>query len=141
MIFEVCILIFMMAGFILLGYLGTRPKKEQNRVTTITGTSISVNGKEYKPGEDDIKIGDIKIHIENSKEVYIDVNGDIKSGGVKTVSGNVLAKNISGNVSTLSGKIEIAEGVTGNVKTMSGDIDVTGGVKGNINTMSGTVKL
>ena len=132
------ILIFIMAGFILLGYLGTRNNKKKS---TIAGTKISVNGKEYKPGEDDIKIGDIKIHIENSREVYIDVYGDIKSGGIETVSGNVLAKNVSGNVSTLSGKIEITEGVTGNVKTMSGDIDVTGEVKGNINTMSGTVKL
>lgn len=132
----ICILIFIIAGFILLGYLWTR--KQNNRVT---GTSISVNGKEYKPGEDDIKIGNIKIHIENSKEVYIDVHGDIKSGGINTVSGNVLAKNVSGNVSTLSGKIEITEGVTGNVKTISGDVDVTGEVKGNINTMSGTINL
>lgn len=127
----ICILIFMIAGFILLSYLWTR-----NRVT---GESISVNGN--KPGEDDIKIGNIKIHIENSKEIYIDVHGDIKSGGINTVSGNVLAKNVSGNISTLSGKIEITEGVTGNVKTMSGDIDVTGEVKGNINTMSGTINL
>lgn len=133
------ILIFMITGFILLGYLVTR--KQNNRVTTITGTSISVNGKEYKPGEDDIKIGDIKIHIENSKEVYIDVHGDIKSGGINTISGNVLAKNVSGNVSTLSGKIEITEGVTGNIETMSGDIDVTGEVKGSIDTMSGTINL
>lgn len=50
MIFEVCILIFMMSGSIRLGYLGTR--KQNNRATTITGTSISVNGKKYKPGED-----------------------------------------------------------------------------------------
>ena len=136
MIFEVCILIFIMVMTVLMCYLGTR--KQNNRVT---GTSISVNGKEYKPGEDDIKIGDIKIHIENSKEVYIDVHGDIKSGGINTVSGNVLAKNVSGNVSTLSGKIEITEGVTGNVKTMSGDVDVTGGVKGNINSISGDITL
>lgn len=135
----ICILIFIMAGFILLGYLWTR--KQNNRVTTITGESISVNGKEYKPGEDDIKIGNIKIHIENSKEIFIDVHGDIKSGGINTVSGNVLAKNVSGDVSTLSGKIEITEGVTGNVENMSGDIDVTGGVKGSINTMSGTINL
>lgn len=127
-----------MAGFILLGYLGTRNNKKKS---TIAGTKISVNGKEYKPGEDDIKIGDIKIHIENSREVYIDVYGDIKSGGIETVSGNVFVKNVLGNVSTVSGDIEITEGVTGNVKTMSGDIDVTGEVKGNINTMSGTVKL
>lgn len=133
MIFEVCILIFITAGSILLCYLGARkPKKEQNRILTMTGTKISVNGKEYKPGEDDIKIRDIKIHIENSGDIYIDVNGDIKSGGIETVSGNVLAKNVSGNVSTLSGNIEIRGGVTGNIETMSGDVNVTGGVKGNI---------
>ena len=139
MIFEVCVLIFIMIGLVLMCYLGFR--NLGNYVTTITGTSISVNGKEYKPGEDDIKIGDLKIHIENSNEVYIDVHGDIKSGGIKTVSGNVLAKNVSGNISTLSGKIEVTEGVTGNIKTMSGDVDVTGEVKGNINTMSGDIKL
>ena len=71
----------------------------------------------------------------------IHVHGDIKSGGIETVSGNVLAKNVSGNISTLSGKIEVTEGVTGNIKTMSGDVDVTGEVKGNINTMSGDIKL
>ena len=140
MIFEVCILIIIMAGSVLLCYLGSR-KQNNNRVITITGTKISVNGKEYKPGEDDIKIGNIKIHIEDSKEVYIDAHGDIKSGGIKTVSGNVHAKNVSGNVSTLSRKIEITEGVTGNVKTMSGDVDVTGGVKGNINSISGDITL
>lgn len=140
MIFEVCILIFFMIMTVIMCYLGTR-KPKNNRVTTITGTSISVNGKEYKPGEDDIKIGDIKIHIENSKEVYIDVHGNIKSGGINTVSGNVLAKNVSGNVSTLSGKIEITEGVTGNIETMSGDVDVTGGVNGNINSTSGDITL
>lgn len=140
MIFEVCILIFFMIMTVIMCYLETR-KPKNNRVTTITGTSISVNGKEYKPGEDDIKIGDIKIHIENSKEVYIDVHGNIKSGGINTVSGNVLAKNVSGNVSTLSGKIEITEGVTGNIETMSGDVDVTGGVKGSINSTSGDITL
>lgn len=120
MIFEVYILVFIMVMTILMCYLGTR--KQNNKVITITGTKISVNGKEYKPGEDDIKIGDIKIHIENSKEVYIDVNGDIKSGGIKTVSGCITAKNVSGNVSTLSGDIKVNGGVTGNINSTSGDI-------------------
>lgn len=132
------ILIFIMAGFILLGYLGTRNNKKKS---TIAGTKISVNGKEYKPGEDDIKIGDIKIHIENSREVYIDVYGDIKSGGIETVSGNVFVKNVLGNVSTVSGDIEITEGVIGNIETVSGDVDVSGEVKGNINSTSGNITL
>lgn len=132
------ILIFIMAGFILLGYLGTRNNKKKS---TIAGTKISVNGKEYKPGEDDIKIGDIKIHIENSREVYIDVYGDIKSGGIETVSGNVFVKNVLGNVSTVSGDIEITEGVIGNIETVSGDVDVSEEVKGNINSTSGNITL
>ena len=132
------ILIFIMAGFILLGYLGTRNNKKKS---TIAGTKISVNGKEYKPGEDDIKIGDIKIHIENSREVYIDVYGDIKSGGIETVSGNVFVKNVLGNVSTVSGDIEITEGVIGNIETVSGDVDVSGEIKGNINSTSGNITL
>ena len=127
-----------MAGFILLGYLGTRNNKKKS---TIAGTKISVNGKEYKPGEDDIKIGDIKIHIENSREVYIDVYGDIKSGGIETVSGNVFVKNVLGNVSTVSGDIEITEGVIGNIETVSGDVDVSEEVKGNINSTSGNITL
>jgi DUF4097 and DUF4098 domain-containing protein YvlB len=135
----ICILIFIMVMTALMCYLGTR--KQNNKVTTMTGINISVNGKEYKPGEDDIKIGDIKIHIENSKDVHIDVHGDIKSGGIETVSGCITAKNVSGNVSTLSGDIKISEGVTGNIKTMSGDVDVAGEIKGSINSMSGDITL
>lgn len=105
MIFETCILIFIMVITVLMCYLGIR---KQNK--TITGNKISVNGKEYKPGEDDIKIGDIKIHIENSKDIYINVQGDIKSGGIETVSGCITVKNVSGNVSTLSGDIKVIEG-------------------------------
>lgn len=117
MIFEVCILIFIMVMTVLMCYLGTR--KQNNKVTTMTGTKISVNGKEYKPGKDDIKIGNIEIHIENSKEVHIDVHGNIKSGGIKTVSGRITAKNVSGNVSTLSGDIKVIEGVKGNINSTS----------------------
>lgn len=116
MIFEVYVLIFIMVMTILMCYLGTRKPKSKKKISTITGTSISVNGKEYKPGEDDKKIGNIEIHI--------DVHGNIKSGGIKTVSGCITAKNVSGNVSTLSGKIEIAEGVKGNINSTPGDINI-----------------
>jgi hypothetical protein len=69
MIFEVYVLIFIMVMTILMCYLGLKPKsKNKKKISTIIGTSISVNEKEYKPGEDDIKIGNIEIHIETQKK-------------------------------------------------------------------------
>jgi hypothetical protein len=67
MIFEVYVLIFIMVMTILMCYLGLKPKSKK-KISTIIGTSISVNEKEYKPGEDDIKIGNIEIHIETQKK-------------------------------------------------------------------------
>lgn len=55
MIFEVYVLIFIMVMTILMCYLGARKPKSKKKISTITGTSISVNGKEYKPGKDDKK--------------------------------------------------------------------------------------
>ena len=67
MIFEVYVLIFIMVMTTLMCYLGLKPKSKK-KISTIIGTSISVNEKEYKPGEDDIKIGNIEIHIETQKK-------------------------------------------------------------------------
>ena len=116
-------------------------KTNLNNGTVIIGnSSCSIAGKEYKGnnittiGNKIIIDGVVQPDIITDSKVSIIVNGNCDSvsstaGNIKlinckkisTVSGNVDANDISGNVDTVSGDINCHK-VSGNVSTMSGDI-------------------
>jgi DUF4097 and DUF4098 domain-containing protein YvlB len=93
-------------------------------------SSISiVNGKIFIDGKD---------HTPDSKNITIQINGDVEYINVDvcdkvTVTGNVSA------IKTTSGNIEVKGNVAHNIKTVSGDVKC-GEVKGNIQTVSGDIK-
>lgn len=112
---------------------------------TFSGDNVSiVNGKVYNNGKDVTP---------DAKEIYISVQGDVKSidvgacndfevignvGTVHTGSGDLKCTNVSGDVQTGSGDIE-CQIIDGNVQTGSGDINAVT-INGSVKTSSGNIK-
>jgi uncharacterized protein (DUF342 family) len=70
------------------------------------------------------------------------VDGDV-TGNVKSSSGDVeITGNVEGGVQSSSGDIEIGgDVIKGSVKTSSGDIVIGGSIGGNANTTSGDITI
>lgn len=99
---------------------------------------VIINGKDVTP---------------NSKEITIQVNGDIENldvdfansikisgnvGKLRTGSGDVSCSNVTGGIQTGSGDVE-CENIDGDVQTGSGDVKAKT-ITGSVKTGSGKVK-
>ena len=106
-------------------------------------SSISINGVSYKGGNISIignkVIIDGKDQTPDSKEIKIEVNGDIEELSVDYASEISIKGNVD-NVRTSSGDVTINGVVKNNIQTSSGDVEIDGDVTGGINTSSGDVK-
>ena len=110
-----------------------------------SGDNISVvNGKVFIDGKDVTP---------DAREIHISVQGNVNSidvgacndfevigdvGTVRTGSGNLTCKNVTGGAQTGSGDIE-CESIGGNVQTGSGDVSSTT-IIGSVKTGSGDIK-
>ncbi len=123
---------------------------------------ININGKVFYGNN--ISISKNKIIVDgvevtdkdivNTKTVNITVEGNVNSieadyvtkldikrnvNNVNTVSGDVYCENVTGDIKTTSGDVDISGYVNGSVQTTSGDVSC-GPVEGNVKTMSGKIK-
>lgn len=105
---------------------------------SMSGNKIIVDGKDVTPDAKIINItvdGDIdSVSLDYCQKMI--VNGSVKN--VKTSSGDVDCKEVTGSVSSMSGDIT-CENVGGDVQTMSGDVKC-GNISGNVRTVSGDIK-
>jgi hypothetical protein len=120
-------------------------KVELMNVTSISGGSVTVNGKTYENldgGSISINNGIVMIDgkqvddVEKTQIVNVVINGDV-AGDVMT-NGSIKC-NSAGSVSASSGDVEIAGDVTGGVQCFFGDVEIEGSCGGGIQTSSGSV--
>lgn len=104
----------------------------------IRGNKVVVDGVDVTP---DSKVIDIKV-VGNIDELTVDycsklmVEGNVNN--VRTSSGNVECKAVTGDITCSSGDVECGN-VGGNISTSSGDVRC-GTVAGAVRTMSGDIK-
>lgn len=114
---------------------------------TYHGNNISISNNKIIIDGKDVTAGD------NSKDVKIEVNGNLESlnvdycntikvsgevGDIRTTSGDVECGDVRGKVRTTSGDIESGD-VGAGIETMSGDIKCEN-VSGDATTISGDIK-
>jgi len=108
------------------------------RSVSISNNKVIVNGVDITPDSKIINIiieGDVdKIEVDYCESVA--VNGNAQT--IRTTSGDIICKDVKGDVQSTSGDIE-AGNVGGSIQTVSGDINCND-VNGNVKTLSGDVK-
>ena len=124
------------------------------------GSQININGSQYS-GKN-VRIENGKVYVdgnlvkgtENDKVINILIEGNVDridvdycdnlvvDGDVntlETVSGNVKANTVKGNVQSTSGKVEVAGNIEGDVETVSGTVKGHT-FNGKVKTLSGNIK-
>lgn len=130
----------------------------QTIITDDNMSVITINGVTYSGGNSIVAIGN-KVMIDgkdvtpDSKVINITVEGNINevsadycqkiivngtATNVRTSSGDVECKDVTGSITTMSGDVE-AENVGGSITTMSGDVKC-GTVAGSVRTTTGDIK-
>ncbi|BAV80963.1 hypothetical protein [Vibrio phage RYC] len=112
-----------------------------------SGSSVvSINGKTFRGKNVSMVNGKIIVDgvevdgEDHSKlpEIKVEVHGN--TGQINTETGNVsVLGDVEGNVKTMSGDVDAKE-VYGAVKTMSGDVTCHGSIGGSVDTMSGDIR-
>ena len=107
----------------------------------ISNNRVIIDGKDVSDDHKDSK--EITIQIEGNVETLdvdraksIIVNGNVNS--LKSVSGDVECKDVTGDIKTVSGNVECGN-VQGGVQTNSGDVKC-GTIGGSVKTLSGDIK-
>lgn len=104
---------------------------------------ITINGKKYSGNN--ISINNNKVVIdgktinENSKEIYIYVDGNIESLSSDIVSQLIVDGDVN-TLTTTNGDCVVLGDVTNNIKTTNGTVKISGSVGGNVKTTNGNVK-
>jgi hypothetical protein len=99
-------------------------------VTTGANSIVIKNGKVFVDGKDVTP---------DAKTITIQVTGSVQNLQCDTCA-TVTVKGNAGDVSSVSGDLNITGNVTGSATSTSGDIDVGGSVSGNVRTVSGDIK-
>ena len=94
------------------------------RNIVVRGGQVTVDGQDVTP---DAKVINITV-TGNVDRIEADVCQQL------SVTGDV------GNVSTVSGDVNVEGNINGSVQTVSGDVDCGGSIGGNISTLSGNIK-
>ena len=121
-------------------------------------STITINGVTYQGGNSIVAIGN-KVLIDgkdvtpDAKVININVDGNVdeltvdycqkivingNANNVRTSSGDVECKDVTGSINSTSGDIE-AGNIGGNINTTSGDVRC-GTVAGSVRTLSGDIK-
>lgn len=113
-------------------------------ITTTDSGSIIINGKTYVGN--DITIVNNKVIIDgvdvtpDSKQITINVEGNVESIKADVVTKITVAGNVGGDLNCGTGDVQVNNGVNGYVKTGVGDVKISGNVGGNVKTGVGDIK-
>lgn len=109
------------------------------------GSIITINGKTVTNSENEEKIviGKETFYLKDFTSITIKIETEKFDGDVSTMSGNVdISGNVEGDLKTMSGNIKCGDIVADKVSTMSGDITSKGLSKvGKVSSMSGDINL
>jgi hypothetical protein len=115
------------------------------RSVSVVNNKVFIDGVEQKTGDDNNSGPVVTVHvtingdcnsIENAHSVS--VKGNV-TGHVTTSSGDVTVGGSTGQVSTMSGSVEVEQYISGKVNTMSGNVTASS-IRGSVETMSGSIK-